>query len=159
MNIQTYLEKLQQDESIFPMDSFDKKKVVMRVPYPEQKEFTKKERIAIDFDRVIHGYSKGWLDGEVYDSPVEGAKEAIDLLKNNYEIVIFTARLSSLDHPDIRAAQKVKILKWLKDNNIYFDILTSDKPSAKFYIDDRAIRFTGNWDETLNQIKELENYS
>jgi hypothetical protein len=31
----------------------------------------------MDFDGVIHKYSKGWLDGSIYDEPMEGAKEQL----------------------------------------------------------------------------------
>ena len=38
--------------------------------------------IAIDFDGVIHKYSKGWHDGTIYDKANEGAFEFIrELMK------------------------------------------------------------------------------
>lgn len=41
--------------------------------------------IAVDFDGVIHKYSKGWQNGSIYDEPVEGAKEALLELLEDYE--------------------------------------------------------------------------
>lgn len=52
-----------------------------------------KGTIAIDFDGVIHKYSKGWQDGSIYDEPMEGAFEAIDKLMNDgYTVFILSTR-------------------------------------------------------------------
>lgn len=108
-----------------------------------------KKTIAIDFDGVIHRYSKGWLkDGpSIYDPPVDGAFQAIEKLRNKgYEIVIFTARPES---------QHIEILEWCVEQaetyGLVFDdiAVTNIKPRAAVYIDDRAIRFT-NWKDILN---------
>jgi len=36
-----------------------------------------KNTIAVDFDGVIHQYSKGWEDGSIYDKPVKGVRQAL----------------------------------------------------------------------------------
>ena len=36
--------------------------------------------------------------------------------------------------------------------------VTAEKPRAKFYIDDRAVRFEQNWDEVLDKLEELGYY-
>jgi len=95
--------------------------------------------IAIDFDGVIHKYSKGWQNGEIYDKPVEGAINTIKQLQLKYKIVIFTVR-DNFD--DIR--------KWLTLNGIEnLPEVTNKKPVAIAYIDDRGIRFT-NWNDIIN---------
>jgi len=104
--------------------------------------------VCIDFDGVIHGYSKGWADGSIYDLPMEGAKEELGrLVSKGYKVIILTTRLNPEVNEDINL-EKNKITKWLADNEIniethYHDI-TAVKPIAGVYIDDRAIRFT-NW--------------
>lgn len=50
------------------------------------------QTIAIDFDGVIHKYSKGWQDGTLYDEHVDGVFEAIDLLMTKYTVFIFSTR-------------------------------------------------------------------
>ncbi len=95
--------------------------------------------IAIDFDGVIHKYSKAYHDGSIYDTPIEGAGDAIRLFKKKgYKVVCFTAR------DDVQG-----IMDWMKLYNIEVDEITNKKPRAVVYIDDRAIRFT-NWRDMLN---------
>ena len=63
----------------------------------------KQKTIGIDFDGVIHRYSKGWQNGEIYDEPVENAIESLNaLLKAGYRVFIFSAR------------QPRQIKRWLK---------------------------------------------
>ena len=94
--------------------------------------------IAVDFDGVIHKYSKGWHDGSIYDGPVEDVKRALDLLRERgFSIVIFTCR------PDLES-----IIVWCKMHNITVDEVTHTKPKAIAYIDDRGLRFT-NWQDMI----------
>lgn len=109
--------------------------------------------IAIDFDGVIHKYSKGWQDGVIYDDPVEGAFEGIlNLYKKGYEIVVFTAR-------DELEPVKEWFWRWYnkkfpKSEHIPVRI-TNVKPPALWYVDDRGITFR-TWDETLKIIVDGE---
>ena len=101
-----------------------------------------KKTICIDFDGVIHAYSKGWHDGTAYDDPVPGAFEAIKKLRSKgYNIVILSARPAHV------------MGQWFLDRwpQGYGDIpeVTNTKPIAIAYIDDRGIRFT-NWKDILN---------
>jgi ribonucleotide monophosphatase NagD (HAD superfamily) len=107
--------------------------------------------IAIDFDGVIHRYSRGWHDGTIYDKPMEGAVDAIlRLMKRGYRIVIFTCRAETEDG-------RRDVLKWLDKHfdwertvgHFYEPEVTNVKPKAIAYIDDRGLRFT-NWKDMLN---------
>jgi hypothetical protein len=164
MNINTYLKHIQNNESIFPMDSPGKG--VYKVKYPVEggpvnehpKKSEEENRIMIDFDGVISSYKHGWNNGELTDKPNPGAKEALDKLHNDgYEIVIFTTRASKEHNLNPSSFQLIEALeKWLNKYNIYYDRITSDKLGAVAYIDDRAIRFE-NWNQTLNDFKQLKN--
>ena len=104
--------------------------------------------IAVDFDGVIHAYSKGWHDGTIYDEPIEGAIESIErLLKRGYKVAIFTCRAETIEGAEA-------VANWI-DNHLTFKKpeytihVTNIKPKAIAYIDDRGIRFT-NWKDVMN---------
>lgn len=107
----------------------------------------KKKTLAIDFDGVIHRYSRGWQDGSIYDRPMPGARRALVALKRKFRIVVFSRRAA---HQGTR-----EIKQWLDRNNIPYDAVTKVKPRARWYIDDRAIRFF-DWSRTLKEIEKLE---
>jgi hypothetical protein len=48
--------------------------------------------IAVDFDGVLHAYSKGWHDGTIYDPPIDGALDALLALMEQHAVFIFTTR-------------------------------------------------------------------
>lgn len=157
MNISNYLEKIQNNESIFAMGSVIKKK--KRIKYFSEKtgEF-KIKRAMIDFDATIHKYSKGYQDGSIYDDPFDGARETIDWLKDlGFEIIIFTTRASK-ENAEEMGGDHLKEIKnienYLSDHKIYFDRITSDKLGANFYIDDKAITIkNGDWNSVKKAIR------
>ena len=163
MIVDKYLESIQSDESVFPIDSFPekkKKREIVRTVYPENEDLIKKKRIMVDLDGTIHAYEKGWNNGKL-GSVIKGAKEAIDELHNKgFEIIIFTTRASSeILHKKISKDKMVSdIEKWLDKNDIYYDDITSEKIEAVMYIDDRAIRFNGDWIETMKEVKKVSEY-
>jgi hypothetical protein len=173
MNIKAYLEKIQADESIFPMDSFagaddgpyDDDEYPDRNRKPKKVVGTVHERKAhlrramIDLDRTIHKYSKSWQDGSIYDPPFEGAREAINWLKSlGFEIVIFTTRASrenAIETGDDVGRQVAMVEAWLKKYYIPYDRITGEKLAALFYIDDRAIHIpNGDWDHVKSIIEK-----
>ena len=48
------------------------------------------KNIAIDFDGVIHDFSRGWHDGTCYGDPLPGSIQAIRELSKNFNVIIFT---------------------------------------------------------------------
>lgn len=140
------------------------------------------QTIAIDFDGVIHKYSKGWQDGSCYDKEVDGVFEAIDLLMTKYTVFIFSTRNSRQikkwlqerimecgfgDNPndpsDWRSPKYTftceRIPFWVKFWNKKNVLgITKRKLPALVYIDDRAINFQGDWKQTLAEIREFKTY-
>lgn len=105
-----------------------------------------KKTISIDFDGVLHGYSLGWNGGEIYDPPISGAQEAVRELAKTWTLKISTCRQ---DRP--------AIWSWLERYGMdeYIAEVTNEKPVATVYIDDRAVRFRGDWRETLDTVASV----
>lgn len=117
--------------------------------------------LAIDFDGVIHRYSKGWQDGSIYDPPMPGAFPAIMLLMERYAVFVHTTR------------SPVMVAMWITEHSgieAYADVpggspdfwntqgvllVTNRKLPAVAYIDDRAIRFE-SWPQVTHDIEVLE---
>jgi len=112
------------------------------------------QTIAIDFDGVIHKYSKGLWDGTIYDEPMDGAFNAIrEYLKKDYNVFILTARSTKevkrwMDNQakDIRA-EIIPFWKklWMKKGVLG---ITNKKFPAHIYIDDKGYKFK-NWKELM----------
>lgn len=106
----------------------------------------KGDTIAFDFDGVIHRYSKGWGDGKIYDTPVNGIRGLIyNLRKEGFKVVIYSTRAKSIKG-------RIAMREWLKKYMIEVDDISKDKPLAKIYIDDRAINFNGNVEKLKKDI-------
>lgn len=128
--------------------------------------------IAVDFDGVIHAYSRGWDNGSIYDAPLPGAIEGLRALMDRDSVFVFTTR------------EPEQVMPWLEDYG--FDVTTDERCShcnrashrqldcdrckgtglltfwnprgqllvtnrklaAVAYLDDRAVRFT-DWDQAL----------
>lgn len=108
----------------------------------------KEKTICIDFDGVIHDYSKGWQGDDVFGQMIPNADTGTSILKQKgWTIIIFTTRKKTS-----------KLEKWLKEHNIVYDYInenpnqpknTSGKIIADVYLDDRGICFRGRWDSWL----------
>ena len=111
-----------------------------------------KKTLCIDFDGVIHAYSKGYHDGTIYDKPMEGVQQALDILSKKYDLVCFSARINAGD-----AHGKKDMVEWLKNYDLlkYFIDITDKKIPCVAYIDDSAIRHT-DWKSTFNELRRLE---
>lgn len=101
--------------------------------------------IAIDFDGVMNKY-KGWRGDKVLYKPQANLLKFIRKVYKNYDIVIFTCR-------DVKT-----VYAWIDEYNLrdYILSVTNLKPQAFVYIDDRAIRFNGDYEEVLKELKEFK---
>jgi hypothetical protein len=114
------------------------------------------KNVCIDFDGVIHDNFDGFGDGTIYGPIIPGSSEAIKLLAQKYNIIIFTAKAKP-DRPLINGKNGAElVMEWLEKHNLkqYVKEVTSEKPRALVYIDDKAIRFT-DWESALNQFNNF----
>jgi hypothetical protein len=118
-------------------------------------------QIGIDFDGVIHKNSKGFHDGTVYDDPIPGAREALERLSKDYVIVVYSAKARK-DRMLINGKTGVELIwEWLEKNNMssFVKEVTAEKPRAVFYIDDKAVRFNGIWNDTFIDLERFGYYN
>ena len=111
------------------------------------------KQLAIDFDGVIHKSSKSFHDGTIYDDPVDGVGEALKQLSKDYTLIIYTCKANP-DRPLVNGKTGIELIwEWLKkyDFDRYIEDITYTKPNAKYYIDDKAVRFT-NWNQVIGEI-------
>ena len=106
-----------------------------------------KRTICIDFDGVIAEYN-GWKGPDFLGNPKNGAKDFLDRLKvNGFKIIIFTIR------------PKEKILEWFKRYNFHLpNFITNVKIPAFVYIDDRGLKFNGDFDYLFEELKNYRTY-
>ena len=110
-------------------------------------------QIGIDFDGVIHRNSLGYHDGTIYDPPMDGTKEALEVLSKRFSIVVYTCKARP-DRELVNGKTGTQLIwEWLRENDLdkYIKEVTSEKPRAAFYIDDKAYRFK-SWTSMMNTI-------
>lgn len=114
--------------------------------------------IAVDFDGVIHKYGLGYLDGTIYDRPLEGSEEALKKLLESYCVIIFSTRkpetikkwmLKKMEFIPVEVIPDDVEFEWKKQGVVG---ITNRKLKAFMYVDDRAVRFT-NWKDILNYVR------
>ena len=103
--------------------------------------------ICVDFDGTLFQW------GDLYEKkpPFQGAVDAMRAFKKaGFTIVILTSRLSPTwwEHEGMEFGKALQIqtdfcTKRLNDFGIPFDRITAEKVPAEYYIDDKAIEFTG----------------
>ncbi len=98
-----------------------------------------KQTVIIDFDGCIHSYTSGWQGvGQAPDPPVPGVREAVAELRTKYEVVVFSTRSSC--HDGMKA-----IRDYLRLHEIEVDRVVDRKVPAVAMVDDRGVRFEGDW--------------
>ena len=111
------------------------------------------KQLAIDFDGVIHKSSKSFHDGTIYDDPVDGVGEALKQLSKDYTLIIYTCKANP-DRPLVNGKTGIELIwEWLEKYGFdgYIEDITYTKPNAKYYIDDKAVRFT-NWNQVIGEL-------
>lgn len=112
--------------------------------------------LCLDFDGVIHSYTSGWRGaGNIPDPPVEGTEKFLVEATKHFRVHIFSSRSKSIAG---RRAMKRYVRQHFDYPLTFSPDHSSDwlfeelsfpwfKPSALITIDDRALTFTGNWDD------------
>lgn len=85
------------------------------------------------------------------DPPVKGIDKVIAFLrtKKNFRITVLTTRA-------LTEEGRLAVENYLLRHGIEVDCVTSNKPPAICYVDDRAVRFTGDVDQLLNDLEKCE---
>ncbi|HOO51015.1 MAG TPA: HD domain-containing protein [Alphaproteobacteria bacterium] len=118
----------------------------------QKEENRYRKTVCVDFDGTLVKLSK---DFEQFEKVLPGAREALHELKRlGCKIIIHTARPHANGHLN-------EIADYLEEESIPFDEINinseceweSIKPLAHLYIDDRALRFEGDWESTLVKAK------
>lgn len=101
------------------------------------------ETICLDFDGVLHSYVSGW-QGEtvIADPPIHGTDRAVERLRKRYRVVVHSARCQSREGREA-------VERWLAQHGIEVDEVCEHKPLAKMYVDDRGLRFDGDWEAVM----------
>jgi hypothetical protein len=105
--------------------------------------------LCLDFDGVIHKYSRGWQDGSIYDTVTEGFFNWALRAKEHFQLVIYSSRSKTPEGIEAMRTWLQRHLKYWTGDKIPLSIddftFAHEKPPAFLTIDDRAIRFNGDW--------------
>ena len=103
-----------------------------------------KPKILIDLDGVLNEY-KGNYDENFIPEIREGAREFVKELTQNYILYLFTTRNEN------------QAKKWLENNDLeeYFEDITNTKIPAYIILDDRGVRFDGDFRNAINSINNF----
>lgn len=109
-----------------------------------------KRTISIDFDGVLHDYSAGWQGYVPTGAPIAGSQAFVRACATEgLEIIVSTCRAyTQIGREAVRA--------WLEryDFPAEFMHVTCEKPHADWYVDDRGIRFQGDFAAVWEQMKQ-----
>lgn len=123
---------------------------------------TRQQTIALDFDRVLHSCGSGFTGYIPFDEPVPGAQEACaEILRLGYKIAIHTCRIRQPGGDEGRQRAIAAIRLWLKHWRFPREmwqqqtLITDEKDGDfKLYVDDRGLRFEGDWGKVLKFITD-----
>lgn len=102
----------------------------------ERLKVSEKPLLSLDFDGVLHRYSRGYQDGTVYDGPAPGALEFVQEAQEHFILIVHSARARTVEGYE-------QIKDWLQLHGFPDLPVTPEKPPAFLHLDDRAVLFTG----------------
>lgn len=121
--------------------------------------------LCIDFDGVIHDYNDGWKGGEIYGEVVLGFFEWVERVRDHFKLVIYSSRSES-DEGTFAMGMWLneKRNRWIAAGGVRNPTVplpiefANKKPPAWLTIDDRAIRFEGNWAAPELTAEAMKNF-
>lgn len=113
--------------------------------------------VCIDIDGTLVHYDE-WKGEENFGSMIDGASSATRKLhEKGWYIIIFSTR-----------SNKKYISKFLIENKVEFDSINENpnqpenakggKPIADVYVDDRALCFKGDWEQTVEDVLNFKSW-
>lgn len=109
---------------------------------------TERPTVCVDFDGVINLYT-GWVSEDHWPDPRPGFGEFLYRIEQlGYAVVIHTTR------------PVAGVWRWLEIHEVdgFVTDVSNKKPPAVAYIDDRAICFRGDFNETLKEFSGFKAY-
>lgn len=115
--------------------------------------------LCLDYDATIHLYSGGWQDGSCYDKAVPGFFDWAFKAQKIFKLVIYSSRSKTPEGREAMRtwmAREIVIARYKAED---FDFTYADqKPAAFVTVDDRCIRFDGNWNDPALDPEELSKF-
>jgi len=112
----------------------------------EEREWHKEKIVSIDFDGVLAQYD-GYKGEDIMGEPINGAREfVLKLINSGYKPMVFTVR-----KPEF-------VLRWIEKNDFPNMEVTNVKRPSLTYIDDRCIKFNGDYSTLTRSLKEFNVY-
>jgi hypothetical protein len=120
----------------------------------------RKPILCIDFDGVIHDCREGWKDGSIYGDVTPGFFRWATEAKQLFKLVVYSSRSKD-------ALQLEEMKRWLEARiaeSMFSGVMIDDfefsgvKPPAFLTIDDRCVRFNGNWGAAQFRPENLADY-
>jgi hypothetical protein len=111
--------------------------------------------IAVDLDGTLLEYEPGMASRDEFGQAIDGAREAMRELKSlGWRISVFTARLTPAAGNEAETDEMVAAISAVLDEQgiPFDDVWVGRKPFADVFVDDRAVRFDGNWTSVLQDV-------
>lgn len=127
--------------------------------------------LALDFDGVIHDYKRGWQGGQLYGHATPGFFDWYLHTAPKFEIIIHSSRFGDPNTGAEDLGQMEAVRGWMDreytawrngqpvderliPEHIQWQ-LSAAKPPAWLTIDDRCIRFDGDWNDEKLSVSGL----
>lgn len=109
--------------------------------------------VAVDLDGTILSYESGYGESNTFGEPLPGAREALNELQQlGWRVSIYTARFQDLDEAETQELKDM-LADYLVAAEVPFDdIWVGRKPQADAFVDDKALRFEGDWATIVEQL-------